>query len=119
MPEGYYLYRHSLKAELDGKPLALPLPEGERHQDDFLGEQEIYRNTLRFSLPDVQGKALTLHLQGCAEGLICYPPIQRQFHFEAGNSAGVSPPRLPLLRKHPPRRQLSPAAMRLPPSCRS
>ena len=88
MPEGYYLYRHSLKAELDGKPLALPLPEGERHQDDFLGEQEIYRNTLRFSLPDVQGKALTLHLQGCAEGLICYPPIQRQFHFEAGNSAG-------------------------------
>ena len=88
MPKGYYLYRHSLKAELDGKPLALPVPEGERHQDDFLGEQEIYRNTLRFSLPDVQGKALTLHLQGCAEGLICYPPIQRQFHFEAGNRAG-------------------------------
>ena len=87
MPEGYYLYRHSLKAELDGKPLALPLPPGEVHQDDFLGEQEIYRNTLRFNLPDAQGKALTLHLQGCAEGLICYPPIQRQFHFDAEHSA--------------------------------
>jgi len=82
MPEGYYLYRHSLKAELDGKPLALPLPQGERHQDDFLGEQEIYRHELRFSLPQPQGSALTLHLQGCAEGLICYPPLQRQFHFD-------------------------------------
>ncbi len=83
MPEGYYLYRHSLKAELDGKPLMLPLPQGERHQDDFLGEQEIYRHELRFSLPQPQGNALTLHLQGCAEGLICYPPLQRQFHFDA------------------------------------
>ena len=82
MPDGYYLYRHSLKAELDGKPLALPLPQGERHQDDFLGEQEIYRHELRFSLPQPQGSALTLHLQGCAEGLICYPPLQRQFHFD-------------------------------------
>ena len=82
MPEGYYLYRHSLKAELDGKPLMLPLPQGERHQDDFLGEQEIYRHELRFSLPQPQGSALTLHLQGCAEGLICYPPLQRQFHFD-------------------------------------
>ena len=83
MPDGYYLYRHSLKAELDGKPLALPLPQGEIHQDDFLGEQEIYRHELRFSLPQPQGNALTLHLQGCAEGLICYPPLQRQFHFDA------------------------------------
>ena len=83
MPDGYYLYRHSLKAELDGKPLALPLPQGELHQDEFLGKQEIYRHELRFSLPQPQGNALTLHLQGCAEGLICYPPLQRQFHFDA------------------------------------
>ena len=83
MPDGYYLYRHSLKAELDGKPLALPLPQGEIHQDEFLGKQEIYRHELRFSLPQPQGNALTLHLQGCAEGLICYPPLQRQFHFDA------------------------------------
>ena len=77
------MYRHSLKAELDGKPLALPLPQGEIHQDEFLGKQEIYRHELRFSLPQPQGNALTLHLQGCAEGLICYPPLQRQFHFDA------------------------------------
>ena len=83
MPDGYYLYRHSLKAELDGKPLDLPLPQGELHQDEFLGKQEIYRHELRFSLPQPQGNALTLHLQGCAEGLICYPPLQRQFHFDA------------------------------------
>lgn len=82
MPDGYYLYRHSLKAELDGKPLDLPLPQGELHQDEFLGKQEIYRHELRFSLPQPQGNALTLHLQGCAEGLICYPPLQRQFHFD-------------------------------------
>ena len=82
MPDGYYLYRHSLKAVLDGKPLALPLPQGELHQDEFLGKQEIYRHELRFSLPQPQGNALTLHLQGCAEGLICYPPLQRQFHFD-------------------------------------
>ncbi|MDO4643196.1 MAG: protein-disulfide reductase DsbD [Cardiobacteriaceae bacterium] len=87
MPDGYYLYKRSLKAELDGAPFALSLPEGELHQDEFLGEQQIYRHELRFEQEQpAQGGALTLHLQGCAEGRICYPPMTRTFTVPATDS---------------------------------
>lgn len=82
---GYYLYRNSLKAKLDGKPVpAFPLPQGEVHEDEFLGKQEIYRHDLQITLPlpplpEQPEHTLTLYLQGCAQNRICYPPLQRQF----------------------------------------
>ncbi len=90
MPDGYYLYRHSLRAEVDGKPLDLPLPAGETHQDEFLGEQQIYRGELNLSLPrPATGGKLTLHLQGCAEGRICYPPMARDVPLTAAPAAAT------------------------------
>ncbi|WP_298643763.1 protein-disulfide reductase DsbD [uncultured Cardiobacterium sp.] len=92
MPDGYYLYRHSLRAAVDGKPLDLPLPAGEVHQDEFLGEQQIYRGALNLSLPrPAAGGTLTLHLQGCAEGRICYPPMTRDFPLTAAPQAVKTP----------------------------
>ena len=91
MPDGYYLYRHSLRAAVDGKPLDLPLPAGEVHQDEFLGEQQIYRGALNLNLPrPAAGGTLTLHLQGCAEGRICYPPMTRDFPLTAAPSAAAA-----------------------------
>ena len=92
MPDGYYLYRHSLRAAVDGKPLDLPLPAGEVHQDEFLGEQQIYRGALNLNLPrPAAGGTLTLHLQGCAEGRICYPPMTRDFPLTAAPQAVKTP----------------------------
>ena len=90
MPDGYYLYRHSLRAEVDGKPLELPLPAGETHQDEFLGEQQIYRGELNLNLPrPAMGGKLTLQLQGCAEGRICYPPMTRDFPLTAAPATAI------------------------------
>ena len=92
MPDGYYLYRHSLRAAVDGKPLDLPLPAGKVHQDEFLGEQQIYRGELNLSLPrPAAGGTLTLHLQGCAEGRICYPPMTRDFPLTAAPQTVKTP----------------------------
>lgn len=77
MPEGFYLYKQFIKAL--HPPQTLNLPRGQRHHDDFLGEQEIYRHQLDFVVPHSQLTADTfaLQLQGCEENRLCYPPFQR------------------------------------------
>lgn len=78
VPPEHYLYRGQIQAEIDGKALPIHLPAGEKHHDDFLGEQEIYRENLNFLIEnkDLNGKALFLSLQGCHEGRLCYPPVR-------------------------------------------
>ncbi|HSN71095.1 MAG TPA: protein-disulfide reductase DsbD domain-containing protein, partial [Steroidobacteraceae bacterium] len=80
---GYYLYRKRLgfASETDGITLGEPAwPTGEMHEDEFFGEQEIYRGRQRFTIP-VQRAAeaprrveLALKFQGCADAGLCYPP---------------------------------------------
>jgi len=73
----YYLYRDRLKFALaDSKaPLAASLPAGQKHKDEYFGEVEIYRGTLRAELPhDGSGPvSLTVAYQGCADAGLCYP----------------------------------------------
>jgi thiol:disulfide interchange protein DsbD len=83
---GYYLYRERFKV---GSPAAdvalgaLQLPEGEIHEDEYFGKQQIYRGELIADLPVARapGSALELPLsvgyQGCADAGLCYPPQQR------------------------------------------
>lgn len=81
--EGYYLYRNKLdfEAETPGIVLGEPvLPEGQRHEDEFFGVQQVYRDHFFVTIPyRVQGPKpstveLTLKSQGCADLGICYPP---------------------------------------------
>ncbi|WP_245559580.1 protein-disulfide reductase DsbD [Luteimonas mephitis] len=74
--DGYYVYRHTLRAEdLNGGKLTLELPSGQPHHDEFFGDTEVYEPpglTLRLS-SEVSGP-VTIHWQGCAVAGICYPP---------------------------------------------
>lgn len=79
--DGYYLYRKELQIQgYDDKTgtwqnVVLNLPAGEKHQDEFFGEVEIYRHKLFIEIPKNQliGHKLAVNYQGCTTGL-CYPP---------------------------------------------
>ena len=94
MPDGYYLYRHSLKlVGKDGTELgSLTIPSGEPKTDEFFGEVEVYYNFLEISAPVVaQSRAevvVDVHYQGCADAGLCYPPDVREFRFTGLGSAG-------------------------------
>jgi thiol:disulfide interchange protein DsbD len=84
--DGYYLYRNKLRLQSDtpGVELGAPtLPPGERRQDEFFGEVDIYRRAVTVSAPlkatatapdAISLKALS---QGCADAGLCYPPQQQ------------------------------------------
>lgn len=78
---GYYLYRNKLDFLLDpdssllGKP---DLPQGEDHEDRYFGKQQVYRGSLRLTIPlktalSTPATLVVTH-QGCADMGVCYPP---------------------------------------------
>ena len=82
----YYLYGDKFRFEAEPAEVSFGPPEkplGKKHKDDFFGEVETHRNTLRILLP-VQAPAgvtrfeLFATVQGCWDGGICYPPTTQQ-----------------------------------------
>ena len=78
---GYYLYRQKLGIGTDDADLLLgepKLPQGEIHEDEYFGRQEIYRGDFTMRVPYVnEGSGpvtLELRSQGCADIGLCYPP---------------------------------------------
>ena len=76
---GYYLYRHSLDAEAEGRELTLDLPKGEMIEDEYFGSSEVYRYALSMTTPVDGADHITLSWQGCADAGLCYPPQTRTF----------------------------------------
>ncbi|WP_240036417.1 protein-disulfide reductase DsbD [Halomonas urmiana] len=79
--DGYYLYRHQFEVatEMQGLSLGEPdLPPGEAKSDEFLGDVNVFYDSVVFAsalAPDHQGPLeLTLTFQGCADAGLCYPP---------------------------------------------
>jgi len=72
--DGYYLYQKRLK--FDGlDPAQRPaLPEGEHHNDEFFGDQQVYRGELELLVPAGAGGQVSVGWQGCADAGLCYPP---------------------------------------------
>jgi thiol:disulfide interchange protein DsbD len=56
-------------------------PKGESHNDEYFGEQEIYRGTVDIPVPIIvpgprpAKLPVELKLQGCADAGLCYPPL--------------------------------------------
>ena len=92
MPEGYYLYRHSLGIEgLEGTQVGeLVVPEGILKHDEFFGETEVYYKFLEIDAP-IESQAgdvvVRVDYQGCADAGLCYPPESRVFRLAV---AGIS-----------------------------
>ncbi|PRX01305.1 UNVERIFIED_ORG: thiol:disulfide interchange protein DsbD [Martelella mediterranea] len=75
---GTYLYRDSLKADFQGSPVSLTLPDGEKKNDPNFGRVEVYHHGVQADLPAQPDLgALTVSYQGCAEQGICYPPVHK------------------------------------------
>jgi len=81
--DGYYLYRQKMSYASSTPGIVLgaaEMPEGEMHEDEFFGAQQIYRGRFFVRLPySVEGERpasmeLVLKSQGCADLGICYPP---------------------------------------------
>ena len=80
--DGYYMYRERFRFAAEGNArvkLAAPeLPPGLKHRDEFFGEVETYRKSVRIILP-VQGEGqfdLKVTSQGCADVGVCYVPLE-------------------------------------------
>ncbi|WP_440940392.1 protein-disulfide reductase DsbD domain-containing protein [Immundisolibacter sp.] len=76
---GYYLYRDRLRVTgSDGQALPVTLPAGEPYQDPEFGAVTVLRGELRIDLPATvgPGASLDVRYQGCAEGRLCYAPVQ-------------------------------------------
>ena len=79
--DGYYLYRDKLSWQVsEGKLGQVQLPSGERHNDAFFGQTEVFYQSVDFAIPllEIPAKSvLTLRYQGCTEAL-CHPPAHKQ-----------------------------------------
>ena len=76
----YYLYQNSIKVSHKNKLVAFELiGDPILHNDEFLGETIIFRNSLDLEILDQTEQDLTDYeviFQGCAEKRFCYTPIK-------------------------------------------
>ena len=86
LADGYYLYRDKLSWQVSGGQLGeVALPAGERHEDEFFGQTQVFYQAVSFTIPLLAvptGAQLTLGYQGCTEGL-CYPPVSQTIPLQA------------------------------------
>lgn len=85
---GCYLYRDKIQVEvLEPTGLKLgrvALPPGEVHQDEHFGVVRVFRQQLAVQhRVDHPPQRLRIRYQGCAEGLVCYPPQVREVTVES------------------------------------
>lgn len=93
--DSYYLYRHAFDFALEsGGALGKPrIPAGDKHTDEFFGDVETYRDSVRVVLPVTEGQALDedarieVTYQGCADAGLCYPPQTRTLEIAAASAA--------------------------------
>ena len=83
--EGYYLYRDRFRfATESGEPLAeVEIPRGKAKEDPSFGKTETFRDQVRIRLTvsakDAAKGSVSLKVtsQGCAEGRVCYAPLEQ------------------------------------------
>ncbi|NVK25023.1 MAG: protein-disulfide reductase DsbD [Gammaproteobacteria bacterium] len=99
--DGYYLYKNKIQVLLDDQPITLNfLPEGTSHEDEYFGQQQVYKEKLRVELASVllaNGSKLTVRYQGCAEAGLCYTPITKHIQLTENAELNVNlpPPKSP------------------------
>ena len=82
---GYYLYRHRFgvqPTDSSFKFKPLQLPAGKKHNDEFFGAVETYRQSVTATLTGaaaggVGEVSFRIKYQGCADLGVCYPPQTR------------------------------------------
>lgn len=90
---GYYLYKKEIAVVPQNATLGdVQFPASERYDDEFFGAVDIFRNTLRISVPIISSDAhgqVEIRYQGCTKGF-CYPPETRIVALQGGRSSEKS-----------------------------
>jgi thioredoxin:protein disulfide reductase len=94
---GYYLYlkRMGLESADAGVTVGTPVyPKGELHNDEFFGEQIVFRGDFEVRAPVTLPAGtsrfnLDLKLQGCADAGLCYPPTTWQTSVDVGGTGAL------------------------------
>ena len=99
--DGYYMYREKFKFESLDPTLQLKpaqIPPGIRIRDEFFGEVETFRKTVKVVLPVTRSQdgsrqvKLRITSQGCADLGVCYPPQTRDVSVTLPALAGAAKP---------------------------
>ena len=102
--DGAYMYRDEFKFAVDNAAIVLgeaELPEGEVHNDEFFGEQVVYRGNFFVRIPyTITGEApaaveLRIDSRGCLDSGYCYMP-QTSIETVALKSATSNKPKMSL-----------------------
>ncbi|MDH5500556.1 MAG: protein-disulfide reductase DsbD [Gammaproteobacteria bacterium] len=98
--DGAYMYRDEFRFAVDDAAVLLgeaELPEGEVHNDEFFGEQVVYRGNFFVRIPyTLQGDkpatvVLTIDSRGCLDSGYCYMPQTWTESVKLKNAAGSKP----------------------------
>jgi thiol:disulfide interchange protein DsbD len=98
--DGAYMYRDEFRFAVDEASIVLgaaELPEGEVHNDEFFGEQVVYRGNFFVRIPyTVQGDkpataGLTIDSRGCLDSGYCYMPQTWTESVKLRKTAGGKP----------------------------
>jgi len=98
--DGAYMYRDEFKFAVNDAAIILgeaELPEGEVHDDEFFGEQVVYRGNFFVRIPyTIVGEApasvaLTIDSRGCLDSGYCYMPQTWIETVELKAAASVAP----------------------------
>ncbi|HQS10599.1 MAG TPA: protein-disulfide reductase DsbD [Xanthobacteraceae bacterium] len=75
---GTYLYRDSLKAQIEGAAVSLTTAAGQDKDDPNFGPVEIYHGHAEARAAGLPARGeVSVSFQGCAEAGICYPMVTR------------------------------------------
>lgn len=88
----YWLYRHTIKVKLDNKPIAITLPQGLEHQDEYLGTTKVFEKQLNVTLLTQQltnNAQISVEYQGCTNGF-CYQPETKTFVLKTNQNSSVN-----------------------------
>jgi len=99
---GYYMYRERFDFQVDSSDAPVRfdvavIPDGKIKHDEFFGEVETYRNSVRIVLPMIfesaAANALTVKAvsQGCADIGVCYPPLKQALAIKLASTERVMP----------------------------
>lgn len=95
---GYYLYKDKFSVVSNNpeiKVIRMQLPEGVKKTDDYFGDVHVFYEgvdaqvSLQRNAGQAQTASFTLSYQGCAEGGLCYPPIEKQVSLRLSDAAGA------------------------------
>ncbi len=82
---GHYLYRERIAATRVGKPLKMTLSHGDMKDDPTFGLTEVYhdRAMATVAMEDLpKSGTIQVTYQGCAENILCYPPVTKAIDLE-------------------------------------